>query len=142
MFRTFSRLVVALQRIAGYLEGISCSLDAIVQLQKEMGPARDRLAELELSRARFEAEMGALVLTAEGKFKAARNAEARERQLKKSYERLVDDFDPDGTEVEASRGSPDIDYDAQPSEEERLQSLRLDVAPNNKAPAIAAKWGR
>lgn len=142
IFRWFRRLVEGIEKIAGSLLAVANALDANLELQREIGPGLDRLEKLELSRAQFEAEMGALVLKAEGKFKAANNAEARERQLKKSYERLVDDFDPDGAEPEATAGGPVLVNNAEPGEEERLHAMRLGVAPNNKASAIAAKWGR
>lgn len=84
--------------------------------------------------------MEGLYLKAEGKAKAAANAEARERQLKKSYEANLDTFDPDG---EAGSGkSPILPDDVEAGETERMSALRLDVAPDNKALAVRAKWGR
>lgn len=142
VFQPFRRLVAALTELAESLRAVAISVDKSVHLQLELGPARDRLESLELSRAQFEAEMAGLVLKAEGKFKAANNAEARERALKKANERLVDGFDLESEDPEPP-GDTVRGNDATPSEEERLQSLRLDVAPiDGKAYAIARKFGR
>ena len=132
IFPRFSRLFDA-------IEELGRSLDRIAQTQEEMGPALDRLAALEMSRHQFEAQMEGLYLKAEGKLKAASNAEARERQLKKSYENRLDSFDPDGeTGAEPQAVLSD---DAPPSETERLRALPLGMAPNNKAAAVRAKFG-
>jgi hypothetical protein len=98
----------------------------------------ERLNELELSRTRFEADIEGLLLKAEGKLKAAANAEARERSLKASYEKLADPFDDDSDEVE--RELPE-GY-APASQTEELQPMYVDMAPNHKAAAINRKFGR
>jgi len=115
-------------------------LTAIAEKQRELGPALDRLDALEISRHHFEAEIQGVLLKADGKLKAANNAEARERQLKKSYERFADPFpeEGDGSPSEAQEGVQQLD--AAISEGERLQALRLDVAPNHKAHALNYKW--
>lgn len=141
IFGVFRRLLTVLEQIVEALRAIVTALSQISRLQEELGPARGRLEALELSRAHFEAEMGALVLKADGKLKAAANAEARERQLKKSYERLVDPLDEGGDSPETPPRDDGGDYDAEAVEAERLQALRLVVAPNNKAHAQRAKWG-
>jgi len=109
--------------------------------EKSLGPALDRLTALETSRHQFNAEIEGLLLRAEGKLKAAANAEARERQLKKHYEKLADPFaeNGDGSTTEAQEGVRQLD--AAIGEGERLQALRLGVAPSNKALAQRAKWG-
>lgn len=138
IFRSFRRLLDALENIGDRLRAVSVSLLEVIRLQQELGPARERLEKLELSRARFEAECEGKLLQADGKLKAAANAEARERQLKKSYERIVDERDPD---VEAGEEGTVLPLDAQAREEERVQALRLVVAPNGKAAAVRAKFG-
>lgn len=126
-----------------FLEAILALVAAVESLTKAQGsaaPAIGRLEALELSRHQFEAQMEGLYLKAEGKAKAAANAEARERQLKKSYEANLDSFDSDG---EAGSGkSPILPDDVEASAEERMHSLRLDMAPDPKAAAVSAKWGR
>ncbi len=134
VFRWFRRLVVA-------IEALHDTIAELVTIQQEAGPALERLEALELSRHQFEAEVAGTLLKAEGKLKAASNAEARERQLKKSYESQLDSIDPEGEEVPAHRGGPLLDLDAERSEAQRLQPVRLGLAPNNKAAAVRAKFG-
>ena len=132
MFRWFRRLVEVVERLAQ-------SVEDLAGVQRSAGPAVDRLEALELSRHHFEAEVQGMLLKAEGKLKAASNAEARERQLKKSHESRLDSFPPDsqGGDEEEHPVLPD---DVAAGEAERLHSLRLGVAPNDKAHAVMAKW--
>jgi len=125
------------------LEAILALVAAVESLTKAQGsaaPAIERLDALELSRYQFEAEVQGALLEAKGKLKAALNAEARERQLKKSYESNLDDVVEAGDP--GSGESPILPDDAQASEAERVSTLRLDVAPNHKAAALAHKFGR
>jgi len=123
------------------IEALSRVLAEAADREKSLGPALDRLTALETSRHQFQAEIEGLLLRAEGKLKAAANAEARERQLKKSYEKNLDPFPDGGNGEPSTAGDPILSYDAAASEAERLQALRLDVAPSNKALAQRAKWG-
>jgi len=132
VFRDFRSLLDALRALVSVLADL-------VEAQRELGPAVERLEALELSRHHFEAEISGMVLKAEGKLKAANNSEARERQLKKSYENRIDPLDPDSQEAEEV-GETVYDLDVARGEEERLQALRLDVAPNSKANALRRKW--
>lgn len=115
-------------------------LGELAEAQRQIAPATARLDALELERHHFEAEMHGLVLKAGGKLQAANNAEARERVLKRSYEKNLDAFDLDSEEGAGEKGVLPIHVEA--SEGERLSPVRLDVAPNNKTAAITAKWGR
>jgi len=141
VFRTFRRFVDVLRHLVDSVEKVQLSLNELVHLQQEQGPMRERLEALELSRARFEAEMQGFLLQAEGKFKAANNAEARERKLKASYERETDPLAPEGPEREETHGAPVLVDDAETRETERLQAMRLVVEPNNKTLAQRAKFG-
>ncbi len=132
VFREFRRLINAIERLATEVRDL-------VQVQRQLGPAVDRLEALELSRHHFEAEMSGLVLKAEGKLKAANNSEARERQLKKSYENRIDPLHPDGEEPEAE-GDPVSGDDVARGEADRLQAMRMDVATGKQA-ALRRKWG-
>ena len=132
IFRRFSRLVEA-------IEAVGISLERLAKAQEDVAPAIVRLDALELSRHQFEAMMEGLFLKAEGKLKAASNAEARERQLKKSYERNLDPLDPDGEE--GPEPAAVLQLNAASSEEERLSAMRLDVAPNHKTRALMYKFG-
>jgi len=133
IFREFRALVSAVQELVVVLRGL-------LEAQEAAGPALDRLAALELSRHKHEAEIEGMLLKAENKLKAASNAEARERQLKKSYENtIIGPLDADGeqgSEAQAVRG-----FDAAASEEAGVPPLRLAVATNPKAAAVRAKFG-
>jgi len=130
-----------LSEIAAELRGLSVELSELCAAHKELGPASERLDKLERERFRFEAECQGLLLAAEGKRKAAMNAEARERVMKKSYETHVDPFDEAGDGPEAPAGDPDIEHDVAAGEAEGVQPLRLDVAPSGKALAVRRKFG-
>lgn len=121
------------------------SLAAVLQdlrdIQRDHGPAVDRVAALELSRHQFEAECEGKLLKADGKLRAANNAEARERQLKKSYERDSDPFGDPGEEV-AEAGRTLQLHDAAERQDERVSPVRVGLAPDRKAAALTAKWSR
>ena len=129
----------AFRRLLDALNGLAAAVQDLTKAHGELGPAADRLAALELWRPQIEAELSSKLLTAEGKLKAALNAEARERQLKKSYEKDLDPFNPDGGEGERAGGVPALD--AAPSEAEGMPAVRVALAPSNKASAVRAKWG-
>lgn len=132
ILRDFRHLTEAVEQLVAVL-------GHLITIQRDAGPALDRLEALELSRHQFEAEVAGTLLKAEGKLKAASNAEARERQLKRSYERQLDEgFE--SIEETAEKGNPVLHVDAETREAERLQAMRLDVAPSNKEIALRAKW--
>lgn len=133
IFGTFRRLLEAVLALVSVLE-------RLFEAQEQNGPAVDRLEELERSRHQFEAQCQGLLLKAEGKLKAANNAEARERQLKKFNESNTDPFGENGDEGQGEGAVVVPPLNAQAGEEERMRALRLDVAPSPKAAAIAAKW--
>jgi len=141
VFRTFRRFLAALDSIKAELRGLSVELSELCATLKGQGPATARLEALELGHLQWEAMCEGLLLKAEGKLRAANNAEARERANKKSYAHLIDPFPEDGADPEARGRDAPSDNDAPPSEEERLQSLRLDVAASPKALAQRAKFG-
>lgn len=133
ILRSFRALIAAVEQLVLVIEKVA-------EAQERAGPAAERLDALELSRHHFEAEIAGILLKAEGKLKAANNAEARERQLKRSYERLADDGALDG-EPGPEAGQEIIGpLDAPAGEGEGVPPVRLDMAPNNKAYALRAKW--
>jgi len=134
VLQDFRRLIEAIRSLAFQVEELASA-------QRGLGPAVDRLTALELSRHQFEAEIQGVLLRADGKLKAANNAEARERQLKKSYERDVDPFSEDGEEV-AEAGRAVLPVDVASGEAQRLSALRLGLAADPKAAAMMAKWSR
>jgi len=133
IFRTFRHLLVAIHELVAAIEDLA-------KAQTSATPAMDRLDALELSRDQFEAHMEGLYLKADGKFKAASNAEARERKMKESYEKDSDSFDEGGEA--GPGGSPILPVDVEAGEAERVSALHLGLAPNNKTAALAHKFAR
>jgi len=130
MFRVFRELTEAVLRLKASLDGLQAA-------QREAGPGEDRLKVLELSRVQFEADMQGLLSKAEGKLQAANNAESRTRTMKKAYENLVDPLDND---FEEEPEELPVGY-APAGEEEELQRVHVDVAPDYKALALMRKFG-
>lgn len=141
MFQTFRRFLAALDSLEGRLASIGEGLSELCRVQQEAGPASERLEVLELSRHQFEAMCEGLLLKAEGKLRAANNAEARERALRKSYEHLVDPFPEDGVAPETPAGNTDTHVDVEAGEAQGVQPVHLGVAPSNKTLAQRAKFG-
>ena len=141
VFRPFRLLLASLDRLEDGVATLSAALREICAVQEAQGPATERLRALELSRELWEAECQGLLQKADGKLRAANNAEARERANKRSYQHLLDPFAEDGDEPETAARDASGDHDAPPSEAARLSALRLDVAPNPKALATRAKFG-
>lgn len=135
------RVLQDFRRLVESIQGLVAVLKALVEIQRQAGPALDRVTELELSRHQFEAEMQGVLLKADGKLKAANNAEARERQLKKSYERDVDPYSEAGEEV-AEAGRAFLPDDAAAGQAAGVPTMPVGVAPDSKAAAVNAKWGR
>jgi len=130
MFKTFRALTEAILRL------INC-LNALAAIQREQGPAEDRLDDLERSRSQWEAEVEGMLMKAEGKLQASNNAENRTRTMKKSYESLLDPLDLDSEEEPEAlpqRYAPI-------GEEEGLQPVRVDVAPTFRQIALSRKFG-
>ena len=135
VFRWFRQLTDAIQ-------SLTLAVVELADIQRQLGPALDRLEALEHSRHHFEAECEGMLLKADGKFKAATSAEQRERQLKKANERrLTDPFGAEG-EVPLLEGrDPDVRVDAEGGEAQGMPAVRLAVASNDKAHAVRTKWG-
>jgi len=134
--------LVIFQGFRRYLEAIKAltsALEELATIQRDLGPALDRLEVLERARHQFEAECEGMLLKADGKLKAAASAEARERQLKKSTERLADPFPEEGEAgTEPTTVQPDY---AAAGEAPRVPPVRLALAANSKTAAVRAKFG-
>ncbi len=132
------RAIRALPEAIGALTG---AIHELVQAQSEAGPAADRLEELELSRAKWEAEVEALVLKADSSYKAAANAENRARTMVRSYEKTLPlGFDEDSDPEETRDGKTDPGHNAARGEEEGVLPMRVGVE-TAKSAAVRAKWG-
>jgi len=132
----FRRLPGVIQELHGGLLAVASALKTLIELQAQTGPADERLEELERTRARWEAEMEALILKADSTLKSASNAESRSRTMLRHAEKIADPFAEEGDEVEA----PVPNGDAPRIPEDRLQPVPVGVAPSNKAHALRAKW--
>ena len=131
------------RRLLASIEALTLTLSDLVNIQRELGPAADRLDALELSRHHFEAEMQAAVLKAESQYKAAASSEQRERQLKKANERFTDPFSDEGAAPAEGHNPTDVAVpaDVGAGSPEGVPPLRMVLAANNKAHAVKTKWG-
>jgi len=111
----------------------------VAELQREAGPGEARLEDLERSRAKWEAEMEALLIKADSTYKSAANAESRARTMVKAYEKELDPF-PEDSEEELEQAAVLPEY-ARAGEAEGVQPLRVDVASDYKQNALRHKFG-
>lgn len=136
LFREVRALREAIENLARGVIQLGAGLHSLIEVQREIGPADERLEELERTRARWEAEMEALQLKADSTFKSASNAESRTRTMVRHAEKLADPFPEDGEE-EPPGVQP---TDAERGQEEGLQPVRVAVAPDNKQNALRFKF--
>ena len=87
MFKTFRGLTEALRGVIVALDRLQRTNAEELELRRVSGDMEQRLAELEGSRAIWEAEIQADWLKAEGSRQASMNAEARTRTMKKYIEK-------------------------------------------------------
>jgi len=141
MFMTFRRRLAAAQGTEKALRDIADILHEVSGRVADRRELVDRIEELELSRAKWEAELEALVLKADSTLKSANNAEARTRTMKKSYESFADEGLGDReTEIAQEVLQHIPDGNAAPRGAEPMPALHLDVAQNAKAGALRMKF--
>ena len=132
IFQGFRRFLEAIR-------ALTSTLDRLVHVQENLGPALDRLESLERTRHQFEAQCEGMLLKADGKLKAAASAEARERQLKKANDRFAEPFPEDGEGgTEPALVRPDY---VAAGEAAGMPTVRVALAPNSKAHAVRHKFG-
>jgi len=143
MFGAFRDLTEVMRGVSSRLEGIRVLLIEDLRLRSEAGTSSDRLEALELSRVLWEAEVEGTLAKAEGKLKAAANADARARTMSKHAEGLFDEFDPD-REGSIQEGRDDVpEPDADPGEGQGVLPLRVGLeATDGKTLARNYKFGR
>jgi len=124
------------RRLIASVHSLDQTLKSLVVAANLKGPAMDRLDSLEADRIHFEATCEGLLLKAEGKLRAANNAEARERNMKASYEKNLDPFAEDSEEVQAAIRPEYVE--AIP--EEGVSPMHLGLAHNDKSHALNAKF--
>jgi len=140
LFKDFRALVGALQDVAAQLSGVSLRLSELLQSYDEGAPLADRVEHLERTRAVWEAEIEAVAMKADSTLKAANNAEARERSLHKSNEKLFGHLLIDGDEGEVDGAGNDPENDAGPVSEEGLLPMREVVAVDPRQALVRAKY--
>ena len=125
------------RRCADALERLAASQTRQISSAEEGRIAADRLNQLELDRAQFESDCEGLLMKAEGKLKAAANAEARERTMRKSHEEdIFADSGPDGDEIAPRLPAGDVAA----VEESEVFPVPVALALNDKAYATRAKF--
>jgi len=140
MFSTFRAIRDASQRCASSLSAIAGLLPQVLQARAETEDLVGRLEDLELSRAKWEAEMEAELLRSQSTLRSANNAESRARTMEKRYEEHSDSGDPDSDPQPEPVWVPP--GDVAPSQEDELPPLRMDLEGNNKAYATHLKWSQ
>jgi hypothetical protein len=99
MIRFFRSVLATLVAIAEGIESLTQAVQTALGGMSDVTALGDRLASLEASQRRIEAEAEALVIKAESKFKAARAAEERTRHAQarsRVDEELEEDEEPGG----------------------------------------------
>ncbi len=143
MFRIFREILVALQALTQAVLEVSITLMTQAQERPQGEDLTERLVALELSRAKWEAEMEAQAQRAETRFKGARAAEERSRKMRVPDE-AADEGPPDGvpslTEDEWAELQL-LRHDAEAGGAEEVPDLHQAVAPSSRQKTLAAKWG-
>ena len=134
IFWGFRRLFEAIQALTDALKDLA-------DIQRQLGPALDRLEALERSRIHFEADVEGMLLKADGKLKAATSAEQRERHLKRTNEKLSDPFSDEGTAEREDPTDAAVPPHAGAGAPEGVSPVHMVLATNNKAHAVRTKWG-
>jgi len=125
------------RRCADALERLAASQTRQITSAEDARLSGDRLDQLELGRAQFESDCEGLLTKAEGKLKAAANAEARERTMRKNHaEDIFSDVGEDSDELTARVPA----LDAPTSEPEEVLDVPMALALNDKSYATRAKF--
>jgi len=130
ILKDFRRAVDALERVAA-------SISAAARAQTDNSQLSERLSDLERGRTMWEADVEGLLQKAEGKLRAAANAEARERTMQKFNEDELDPFGEDSDEIQERVPEEDVE----PSYPEEVQPLPVGMeAESRKAYALRMKY--
>lgn len=132
------------ERMRGPFRGLTDAIQSLAAAVRgaeekwaEGGSALERIEALELSRGTWEAEVEATLLKADGKLKAANNAEARARTMERHVEKQLDPFDREGEEIPETIP----EGDGAGGEEEWVQPVPVAVEANPKTRALRMKFG-
>lgn len=142
MLRFFRAVLSAIQDVSVAVRQLRDGVNDISAERSDSSDLDARIQSLELGRAKWQAEVEALVLQAKGQFRAASNAEARERTMKESYEKQSDLGLDDGPEEFEGEGPESVFPIHVPAGEENgLHQVPVGMARTRKATAVNAKYG-
>jgi len=130
----------AAQSIVEALSRVNATLAKALAAVGDDPRLQSRIEELELGRAKWEAEVEGTLLKAQGQLKASSAAESRARTMERHAETRTPEDD-----YPSEEGIPPEGYDVGPGddsfgEEEGLHPLRLDVETSPKNRALRAKF--
>jgi len=142
MFRTLRLLSESLVRLVAVLNGIRTAMVLHADETAAGGNVLERVEALELSRARWEAEVEGVAMKASSTLKAARSAEERTRTMAGRTNGL-DEVDSDGeAEILAAMEEYQLSLrDVDRGEEGELPAVRDPVEAGSKEAAQAVKFG-
>lgn len=143
MFRLIRETSEAIRGLQLSLIDATQVLSRHVQLLQHDDGVQERLETLERSRALHEAEVEALILSAESKFKAARASEERQRTVARANGG-ADESDEEGLAILEAYRALIAEGDAGGGGGEELPALQADLAANpeiQKSQAVRMKYG-
>lgn len=147
MFGNIRRLPGIIEELVDAIGTVSLLLGRYLHELSEESGFRDRLQELELSRAKWEAEIEAALVKVESRYKAASSSEARERALRRSNAGTDNgDLASEEDVLDAYRSMGWVPRgDAETGEDEGVPAVPEDVEQVDrtaqKAAALAVKFG-
>lgn len=139
MFRKLKGISDALQSLVAALWSIAEGLQGVLAAWEAEGGLRERVDQLEMSRARWEAEIEGEMVKVESRFKAARASEERTRHLMRSNEDHEGDEEGEGA-LEAYFEAVAANH-AQGGAPKGVQPVHQAVAPRGKDLARRFKFG-
>ena len=142
MFRTLKDLSEAAQACVALLHQVG---EQLATFQATPNPdLAQKIQDLEVSRATWEAEVEALILKAKGQYDSARNAEERQKTMKKAMNAEPEDGGVEGMEeLAAAYREAGLNFSpphAQGGEGEELLPVPTSLAILAKMAPINAKW--
>lgn len=141
MRKWFRHCLEALEAIANSLLELRTSISESLRAKADSDALAERVGALELGRGLFEADMEGLLAKCEGKMKAANNAEARERTMRRQRENFSDGFDNDFEEAELE-GTHRVlpPGNATSREEEPMHTVHVGLASSDKTLPLRMKF--
>ena len=140
MFGRSRRQLECLEAIANALQAISENLKAGLDLMVPDRASGNRLEALELSRAKWEAEIDARLLKADSTLRSASNAESRARTMEKHVEKLTGEGPPDGPPPIPPESIEIHGGDGHPVETSEVQPVSVGVEESPKNQRLRAKF--